>query len=114
MQVSSAHAAIDEDAVVVRARDAMLAHAAVLRPCGLEQLAGAAVRARVEHGKVVGILGHLLDVVVGRDVARVAGGREVEEDVGPEDGKDADGLLESGEVRPDAWEIDVLAANQQG
>lgn len=71
MQVALTDAAIDEDAVVVRLRDAVLADGAVLRPRGLQELARAAVGARVEQRIVVRVVRHLLHVVLGRDVARV-------------------------------------------
>jgi len=52
--------------------------------------------------------------VVGRgDEARVAEGGEVEEEVREEDGDGARGLLQGAELRPDGWEVQVLADGEE-
>lgn len=101
MHVPLADAVVDEDAVVVGPRDAVLADGAVLGPGGLQEAAGAAVGARVEQGVVVGVLGHLLLVVLGRDVARVGHDREVEEDIWADDSDGTRDLVEGAELGPD-------------
>lgn len=113
MQVAGADAVVDEDAVVIGLCDAVLADAAVLGAGGLEQLTGAAVGARVEQGEVEGVLGHLELVVRRRDVARVAGGGQPEEEVGPgDDGGDGE-LLGGGDEGPDARQVHVLPADEE-
>lgn len=91
----------------------MLAHTAVLGPRWLEELAGAAVGARVEHGEVKGVLGHLEGVVVARDVARVDGAGEVEEEVGAGYGEGGKGAVKGSEERPGTGQEHEFAAGKE-
>jgi len=107
--VAGADAVVDEDAVVVGARDALLADGAVLGPGGLEEQAGGALDARAEEGEVVRVAGHFAGVVVGRDGAGVAEGGEVEEDVGERDGDGAEGFVDGGHEGPCCRQVEVFA-----
>ena len=111
--VADADAVVDEDAVVVKLADAALADAAVLGAGRLEEPAGAALGAGVEDGEVEGVPRHLARVVSRGDEARVAEGGEVEEEVREEDGDGARGLLQGPELRPDGWEVQVLADGEE-
>lgn len=113
MQVSRADAAIDENTVVVRLGHTMFAHTAVLRARGLEELAGAAVSARVEHGEVERVLGHLKSVVLASDVAWVDATGEIQEDIGADDSDGGKGAVERREQRPSAGKKHVFAAGKK-
>lgn len=76
-------------------------------------MARPAVCAWVERSKVKRILGHLVLVILGRDVARVAGDGEPEEDVRADDSECGGHLLARGEKGPDAGQVHVLAAGEE-
>lgn len=106
--VAVADARVDEDAVVVRPRHALLADAAVLGARGLEEAAGPALVARVEERVVVGVEAHVVRVVLPRDVARVAGAAEVEKRVGHGDGDDHGQLSEPPNLGPHCRDKEIF------
>jgi hypothetical protein len=84
--VAVADALVEEDAVVIHLGHAALADGAVLRAGGLEEATSPALDARAEEGVVVRVQLHVVGVVLGRNVAWIAEGGVVEEEVGEEDG----------------------------
>lgn len=58
------------------------------------------MRARVKHGEVERVLGHLEGVIITSDVAWIDGAGEVEEEVRTDDGDGGESAMEECEERP--------------
>lgn len=70
--------------------------------------------ARVEHGEVERVLGHLKGVIFASDVAWIDGGGEIEEEVRADDRDGGESTVEGCEEWPGTGQKHVFASSKEG
>lgn len=71
MLISIANTVVDENAMVVEFSYTVFAYAAMFGSCGLQQVTGVTLLARMEDREIIRVQAHLVSVVFWSDIARI-------------------------------------------